>query len=85
MDKKKIIVLGSAGNLGMYFMDYLMSNLNMEEYEMIATGTKKEYPFDFYNGKYIKLDITKKEDFEKLPKENVHAIVDFAGVLPAYL
>lgn len=85
MDKKKIIVLGSAGNLGMYFMDYLMSNLNMEEYEMIATGTKEEYPFDFYNGKYIKLDITKKEDFEKLPKENVHAIVDFAGVLPAYL
>ena len=85
MNKKKIIVLGSAGNLGMYFMDYLMSNLNMEEYEMIATGTKKEYPFDFYNGKYIKLDITKKEDFEKLPKENVHAIVDFAGVLPAYL
>lgn len=85
MDKKKIIVLGSAGNLGMYFMDYLMNNLNMEEYEMIATGTKEEYPFNFYNGKYIKLDITKKEDFEKLPKENVHAIVDFAGVLPAYL
>lgn len=85
MEKKKIIVLGSAGNLGMYFMDYLMKNLDTEKYEMIATGTKDEYPFEFYNGKYVKLDITNVENFENLPKENVHAIVDFAGVLPAYL
>lgn len=85
MEKKKILVLGSSGNLGMYFMDYLMNNLNMEEYEMIAIGTKEEYSFDFYKGKYIQLDITKKENFEKLPKENVYAIADFAGVLPAYL
>ena len=56
MEKKKIIVLGSAGNLGMYFMDYLMKNLDTEKYEMIATGTKDEYPFEFYNGKYVKLD-----------------------------
>ncbi len=85
MEKKKIIVLGSAGNLGMYFMDHLMKNLDTEKYEMIATGTKDEYPFEFYNGKYVKLDITNVENFENLPKENVHAIVDFAGVLPAYL
>lgn len=85
MEKRKIIVLGSAGNLGMYFMDYLMKNLDTEKYEMIATGTKSEYPYEFYDGKYVKLDITNVEDFEKLPKENVHAIVDFAGVLPAYL
>ena len=85
MEKKKIIVLGSAGNLGMYFMDHLMKNLDTEKYEMIATGTKPEYPYEFYNGKYVKLDITNVEDFENLPKENVHAIVDFAGVLPAYL
>ena len=85
MEKKKILVLGSSGNLGMYFMDYLIQNLDSEKYEMIATGRKDEYPYKFYNGKYIKLDITKKEDFEKLPKENVYAVVDFAGVLPAYL
>lgn len=85
MEKKKIIVIGSAGNLGVYFIDYLLNNLNTKEYEIIATGTRKEYPYTFYNGKYINLDITKKEDFEKLPKENVHAVVDFAGVLPAYL
>ena len=85
MEKKKIIVLGSAGNLGMYFMDYLIKNLDVEKYEMLATGTKDKYPYEFYNGKYVKLDITKKDNFDILPKENVHAIVDFAGVLPAYL
>lgn len=85
MNKKKIIVLGSAGNLGMYFIDYLIKNLNINEYEIIATGTKPKYPFDFYNGRYIQVDITKKEEFERLPREDVHAIVDFAGVLPAYL
>lgn len=85
MEKKKIVVLGSAGNLGMYFIDYLNENLDMNKYEMIATGTKKEYPYGFYKGKYIQLDITKKENFKKLPTENVYAIVDFAGILPAYL
>ena len=84
MNKKKIIVLGSAGNLGMYFMDYLLSNLDLEEYEIIATGTKEVYPFEFYKGEYVKVDITERDDFEKLPKENVYAVVDFAGILPAY-
>ena len=85
MEKKKIIVLGSTGNLGMYFIDYLNENLNMNKYEIIATGTKEKYPFDFYKGKYVQVDITKKEDFEKLPRNNVQAVVDFAGVLPAYM
>lgn len=85
MEKKKIIVLGSAGNLGMYFIDYLNKNLDQNQYEVIATGTKQEYPYEFYKGKYIQLDITKVEDFNKLPKDNIQAVVDFAGVLPAYL
>ncbi len=83
--KEKIIVLGSAGNLGMYFLDYLNNNLDMEKYEVIATGTKNHYPYEFYKGQYLQVDITKKEDFDKLPKESVYAVVDFAGVLPAYL
>jgi len=85
MEKKKIIVLGSAGNLGMYFIDYLLKNLDQDKYEIIATGTKKEYPYEFYQGRYIKLDITNVEDFNNLPKDNVYAVVDFAGILPAYL
>lgn len=83
--KQKILVLGSEGNIGRYFIDYLLNNLDLEKYEIVATGREEKYPFDFYKGKYIKLDITKKEDFNNLPKNNVYAVVDFAGVLPAYL
>lgn len=85
MEKKKILIFGSAGNLGMYFIDYLLNELNDKEYDIVACGTKSQYPYDFYNGQYIQIDITNKEDFKKLPTENVYAIVDFAGVLPAYL
>lgn len=82
--KKKIIVMGAAGNIGMYFIDYLMNNLDLEKYEIVATGTKKEYPYDFYKGAYYQVNITNKNDFDKLPTDNVYAVVDFAGVLPAY-
>lgn len=83
--KKHVIVFGAAGNLGMYYIDHLLKNLNMKEYEIIATGTKLKYPFHFYNGTYEQVDITNEKDFDKLPQSNVYAIVDFAGVLPAYL
>ena len=85
MEKQKIIVLGSAGNLGMYFIDHLMNELDREKYEIVATGRRPKYPFRFYDGAYVQLDITRKEDFAKLPQENVYAVVDFAGLLPAYL
>ena len=51
--KEKIILIGSAGNLGMYMLDYLQEHIDFSKYEIIATGTKKEYPFEFYNGQYI--------------------------------
>ena len=85
MEKRKIVVFGSAGNLGKYFIDYLLNNLNKNEYEIISIGTKSEYPYSFYKGKYIQVDISRRSDFNKLPMENIYAIVDFAGVLPAYL
>ena len=81
---KSIIVFGATGNLGKYFLDYLMNNLNLAEYKIVAVGRKKEFFCSFYNGKYVSVDITVKEDFEKLPKNEVYAVVDFAGLLPAY-
>ena len=83
--KKKIIVLGSAGNLGMYYIDHLLQNLDQDRYEIIATGRRPKYPFRFYDVAYVQLDITNAEDFSKLPQEDVYAVVDFAGLLPAYL
>ena len=60
-NRKKIVVLGSAGNLGMYFIDYLLNNLDLNKYEIIATGTKAQYPFEFYKGKYNRIVHISKE------------------------
>lgn len=86
MKKKNIVVFGASGNLGMYFIDFLMENINLDKYNIIGTGLKEEYPYEgFEKLEYYKVDITKKEDFDKLPSEDVYSVVDFAGVLPAYL
>ncbi len=80
---KKIIIFGATGNIGAYFTDYCKEK--MKDYEVIAVGRKKT---DFFAGNgisYIHVDIQNKEDFKKLPTEEVYAIVNLAGVLPAYL
>lgn len=82
--KESIIVIGASGNIGKYFLDYLMNHLDLESYDVIATGTRDKYKYSFYNGKYVKLDVTDTSNFEKLPKSNVKAVIDLAGVLPAY-
>lgn len=85
MEKKKIVVFGSTGNIGMYFIDYLLNNLDMNQYEVIATGRREKYPYNFATDiGYYQVDITSKADFFKLPRNNVYAVVDFAGLLPAY-
>ena len=82
--KQKIIVFGATGNLGAYFIDHLLNNLDLEKYEIIATGRKKDYNFKSFDVPYVTVDITKKADFLNLPQKNVYAVVDFAGILPAY-
>jgi UDP-glucose 4-epimerase len=81
--KKKIIVFGSTGNVGKYFIEHLMSNINFDEFEIIATGRKLDYNFPT-NIKYLSVDITNASDFQKLPSDNVYSVVTFAGLLPAY-
>ena len=82
---KKIIVFGATGNTGAYFVDYCNSHIDKTKYEVIASGIDDTDFFTNQGIKYIRLDITKQEEFNKLPFEDVHAIVNLAGVLPAYL
>lgn len=79
---KKIVVFGASGDTGKYFIDYLIKNEN-EKYEIIASGSRDCKYFKKIGITYIKVDITKKEEFEKLPKDNVYAVVDLAGLMPA--
>lgn len=82
---KKIIVFGATGNIGVYFVDYCMNNLNTKEYELIAVGRKKTDYFRKKGITYINLDLCEADDFKKLPTDDVYAVVNLAGILPAYL
>lgn len=84
MKKKKIVIFGGTGNLGIYFVDYCVSHLDLNKYEIIVIGRKKTDYFKKRNIEYINIDINNKEDFNKLPTENVFCVVNMAGILPAY-
>lgn len=83
--KKKILIFGSTGNTGAYLTEYCNENIDKENYEVIAVGRKETKFFEKMGIKYYKVDITKEEDFESLPTENVYAVVHLAAVLPAYM
>ena len=69
----------------MYFADYCASHIDKTEYEIIATGRKNTDWFSKNGIRYEQVDICREEDFSKLPTDDVYAIVNMAGILPAYL
>lgn len=85
MDRKKIIIFGSNGNIGSYLTLYALNFFNKKQYEVIASGRRE---IDFWSNQgvsYVKVDITNKENFENLPKENVYAVMLLSAQLPAYM
>ncbi|MCI8834807.1 MAG: NAD(P)-dependent oxidoreductase [Ruminococcus sp.] len=83
---KKIIVFGATGNVGSYFTKYASEYFDRKEYEVIASGRRKTADvFQDMGVEYLSVDITKPEDFEKLPKDGVHAVVLLAAEIPAYM
>ena len=81
---KKIIIFGATGNIGCYFTDYCKHHLDLNEYEIVAVGRKKTEFFRKNKIKYINVDLNSDFDFDKLPLDDVYAIVNMAGLLPAY-
>ncbi|MCW1734239.1 NAD-dependent epimerase/dehydratase family protein [Anaerorudis cellulosivorans] len=81
MHKTEILIIGATGSTGLYLTDYL-SNKN---YNIVATGFK-ERNSDYFKNKginYLQLDISKKESFKKIPKNNFNCVVLLAGMMPA--
>ena len=81
---KKILIFGATGNVGIYFTDYCKNKLS-NEYEIIAIGRKNTSYFQDNKIQYINVDICKEEDFELIPTNNIYAIVNLAGIVPAYV
>lgn len=82
---KNILIFGATGNIGVYLTDYCKERFDPKEFHIIAIGTKKTKLFEKLGIEYINVDVTNKEDFLKLPTKDVFAIVNLAGILPAYL
>lgn len=77
---KKIVVFGATGNLGANICMWLK-----DKYEIIPVSRRKDDNgfFADYGMKYYSVDISKKEEFEKLPTDDIYAVLNFAGMLPA--
>lgn len=83
--RKKVIIFGATGNTGAYLTEYCIEKLNPQEFEIIAVGRKQT---DFFNKKgiqYYSVDITDTSQFNKLPQNDIHAVINLAAVLPAYM
>jgi UDP-glucose 4-epimerase len=77
-----IIVTGATGFVGFY----LANQLKKEGFDVLATdksGTEEAKYFAKVGIPFIRMDITKQEEFDKLPKKNIEAIINLACVQPA--
>lgn len=78
--EKKVLVLGATGSLGAN----IAVHLKKCGYNVFAVGHSRSDNgfFADYGIEYTTADISKKEDFEKLPQNNVWAVLNFAGAMP---
>ena len=78
---KTILVFGATGTLGAY----VSVHFHKLGYRVLAVGHRKSDNgfFADYNIPYYSVDISKAEDFKKLPAEGINLVAHFAGALPA--
>jgi len=79
---KTILVFGGSGDTGRYFVKYFLEHNTNPEVSIAAVGTRETDYFDQLGVAYFKVDITKKDSFGCLP-DDVYAVVDLAGAMPA--
>lgn len=79
---KKIVVFGATGTVGAYTCRRLCEL----GYGVVAVARRKSdngYFKDELGIDYYSVDITQKENFEKLPMEEVDTVIHYAGAMPA--
>lgn len=75
------IVIGASSFIGVYTVDELITR----GCKVLATGRNELFRkhYDSLGVDYINLDITNKNDFDKLPQEDVEGVILLAALLPA--
>lgn len=82
---KKVLIFGATGNVGSYLTLYAKEFFDKEEYEVIAVGRRNTDFFDKQGIKYYQVDMARSEDFDKLPKDDVYAVMLLAATIPSYM
>lgn len=78
---KKVVIFGAAGFVGTYLVDQLATH----GFDVLATDVS-QFGGAYYQERkipFIRLDITKEEEFSKLPREGANCVVDLACLQPA--
>lgn len=78
---KKIIIFGVCGNIGLYLLDYFIANKS-KNYEVIGVDIDS-CDFARKNVEFIQMNINDKDEFSKLPSEDIYAVIDLVGPMPA--
>ncbi|SDB68564.1 MULTISPECIES: NAD(P)-dependent oxidoreductase [unclassified Butyrivibrio] len=78
---KKILIFGVSGNMGGYLAEYFLQNCS-DEYEIIGVDLV-EHPTVKKMIKTITMNINDEEEYSKLPTEDVYAVIDMIGPMPA--
>lgn len=82
---KKIIVFGATGNVGSYFVKYASEFFNKDEFQIIASGRRETNVFSQFGVSYYDVDIQNMDSFDKLPVEDIYAVVMLAATIPSYM
>ena len=82
---KKVIIFGATGNVGSYVTKYASEFLPEKGFEVVATGRRNTDVFDQFGVKYVQVDMMNKADFDKLPQEDVYAVILLAATIPSYM
>ena len=78
---KKILIFGANGAIGRYMVDYFYERRH--EYGIsLVTADLDSCPFIEERSEFYKVNISKKEEFEKLPKD-IYAAINLATVMTA--
>ncbi len=76
-----IVIIGATGFIGMYTAEAFLKKGK----KVLATGRNERLgkKLEEMGAEFLKLDVTNKEDFSKLPTEGVEGVILLAGLLPA--
>lgn len=76
-----VIIFGATGFIGLYTAEHFVK----KGYSVIGTGRNMQTAklLENLGAQFIELDVTKKEDFCKLPTQDVEGVIVLTGLLPA--